>query len=341
MSIIQGRKICFVISPIGDEESVTRKRSDMVLKHIIRASVEELGYEVIRADTIGEPGIITSQIIQHIVDAQLVVADLTEKNPNVFYELALRHAIRKPLVQLIEKGEIIPFDVAATRIIQFDIKDLDSVHTAKAEILSQVKSLEAGKNESHNPVSVSLDLKMLKESSNAEERSLADIVEAISDLRLSIASVDKRLNTPEVLQTPKQVEDIKNMIETLSFKTSNQSELDSRKRRKKFQPIILEELLHVGIDKNEVDLSFLIIVSLFKEDFPWVYEIGLETFRALKSANSIEDKKKSVRSFERSLEILDHPVFREFYGKSDEMFFMMKEWRHLMHDYLTRVYKFN
>ena len=113
----EDKKTCFVISPIGEEGSDTRERSDQVLKHIITEPIEKLGYTVIRADKISEPGIITTQVIEYIVDAELVIADLTEKNPNVFYELAIRHAIRKPLVQMIKKGETIPFDVAATRII--------------------------------------------------------------------------------------------------------------------------------------------------------------------------------------------------------------------------------
>src|SRR5438552_15664428 len=93
----QERKICFVISPIGEDDSETRKCSDQVLKHIITGPIEQLGYEVVRADKISEPGIITSQIIEQVVEAALVIADLTEKNPNVFYELALRHVTRKPL----------------------------------------------------------------------------------------------------------------------------------------------------------------------------------------------------------------------------------------------------
>ncbi len=71
MSIKPDKKICFVISPIGEEDTETRKRSDQVLKHIITGPVEQLGYEVIRADKISEPGIITTQIIQYIVDASL------------------------------------------------------------------------------------------------------------------------------------------------------------------------------------------------------------------------------------------------------------------------------
>jgi len=69
-----------------------------------------------------------------------------------------------------------------------------------------VKSLESGKSDIHNPISVSLDLKMLKESSNQEERSLADVVEAISDLRLA---VDKKLNSWDGLASSKIMEDMK------------------------------------------------------------------------------------------------------------------------------------
>ena len=86
------KKTCFVISPIGEPESDTRKRADKILKYVIDPSVERRGYKAVRADHISEPGMITSQVIQHIVDDDLVIADLTDRNPNVFYELALRHA---------------------------------------------------------------------------------------------------------------------------------------------------------------------------------------------------------------------------------------------------------
>ena len=135
-------KDCFVIAPLGEADSDTRKRSDQVLKHVIVPALKDCGYKATRADQISEPGMITSQIIQHIVDDPLVVADLTDRNPNVFYELAIRHAIRKPLVQLIKKGEQIPFDVAGTRTIHVDHHDLDSVEEAKREIVAQIRSLE-------------------------------------------------------------------------------------------------------------------------------------------------------------------------------------------------------
>jgi hypothetical protein len=129
-------RICFVIAPIGEPDSETRKRSDQVLKHVISPAAAECGYKALRADQISEPGMITSQVIQHVVEDPLVIADLTDRNPDVFYELAIRHAIRKPLVQMIKKGEQIPFDVAGTRTIPLDHKDLASVDDAKREVIN-------------------------------------------------------------------------------------------------------------------------------------------------------------------------------------------------------------
>ena len=149
-------KICFVIAPIGESGSDIRKRSDQVLKHIIRPAVESCGYKAVRADEIAEPGIITNQIIRHVVDDPLVIADLTGQNPNVFYELAIRHYIGKPLVQIINKVKDIPFDISSTRTILVDHQDPDSVEKAKTEIQSQIQYLEENPSSLENPISIAL-----------------------------------------------------------------------------------------------------------------------------------------------------------------------------------------
>ena len=102
-------KLCFVIAPIGPVESDTRKRSDKVFKHIIVPAVEKCGYKATRADQLSNPGVITTQIINHILSDHLIVADLTDHNPNVFYELALCHAFKRSVVQMIEEGHALPF----------------------------------------------------------------------------------------------------------------------------------------------------------------------------------------------------------------------------------------
>lgn len=197
------KKPCFVISPIGEAGSEIRKRADQVLKHVIEPAVSACGFEAIRADKMSEPGMITSQVIQHIVDDPLVVADLTGSNPNVFYELAIRHAIRKPLVQVIQKGDKIPFDVAGMRTIPVDHKDLDSVDEARIEIEKQVRSIEnKSPEEIDSPITVSIELQALRQSENPEQRSLAEFVSAVGDLRSDIAGIEKRLSDPYKLFPP-------------------------------------------------------------------------------------------------------------------------------------------
>ena len=193
-------RICFVIAPIGDQESDTRKRSDQVLKHVIKPAATECSYNAIRSDEIAEPGLITSQVIQHIVDDPIVIADLTERNPNVFYELAIRHALKKPFVQIIKKGEQLPFDVAGMRTISVDHHDLDSVEVARKEIVSQIKSVEDLTPEQvETPISVSLELQFLRQSENPEQRSLADLVAAVSDVRSGFNNLEKRISDPRRL----------------------------------------------------------------------------------------------------------------------------------------------
>ncbi len=204
--MLDKRKSCFVISPIGLEGTDIRRRADQILKHVIAPAVDVCGFDAIRADQISEPGLITTQVIQHIIDDPLVIADLTGSNANVFYELAIRHAIRKPLVQIIQKDEKIPFDVAGMRTIPVDHRDLDSVQEAKGEIERQVWSILKKKPEEiESPISVSVELQSLRHSDKPEERSLAEFMSAIADLRTDIAGIEKRLATPELLIPPSYI----------------------------------------------------------------------------------------------------------------------------------------
>lgn len=190
--------ICFVISPIGEQVDDIRIRSDQVLNHIIKPAANECGYEAIRADKISEPGIITTQIIQHLIEDPLVVADLTGKNANVFYELAIRHAIKKPVVQIIQTGESIPFDVAATRTIQVDHHDLDSAAKCKEELIDQIRSVEKDPNLVDTPISVAIDIKYLRQSDNPLEKSNAEIISSLQELKGMIGNLSNKFKGPSI-----------------------------------------------------------------------------------------------------------------------------------------------
>jgi hypothetical protein len=140
---MEGKRQCFVIAPIGADGTDVRKRSDQVLKHIVQKVLGDR-YKVERADEIGLPGIITVQVIERLFSAELVVADLSDGNPNVYYELALRHVAKKPVVHLISKGQDAPFDVSQIRYIEFDMKDPDSIERAQEQLREQVEAIEKG-----------------------------------------------------------------------------------------------------------------------------------------------------------------------------------------------------
>lgn len=148
--------ICFYITPIGDEDSEFRKHSDLFLESIITPALENFNLTVVRADQIDKPGTITNQIIEYIFKSKLVIADLSFHNPNVFYELALRHACRLPTVQLIRKSDRIPFDLSQSRTIVIDTTDIYSLvpklDTHKAEIASQVRHVLSSSDAVDNPL---------------------------------------------------------------------------------------------------------------------------------------------------------------------------------------------
>jgi hypothetical protein len=120
-----------VIAPSENLDRLFASAPIRFLKYIIEPAAKEFGFTALRADAISVPRMITSQVIQHIIEDAMVVADLTDYNANVFDEPAIRHAIRRPYVQIIDEKDPLPFDVAGIRTIQFTHTDLDSVGLAQ------------------------------------------------------------------------------------------------------------------------------------------------------------------------------------------------------------------
>lgn len=151
-------KICFYITPIGAPGSDARKHADLFLSHIVEPAVEEFKMKVVRADQIGKPGMITSQIIEHVVKARIAIADLSFHNANVFYELSLRHAFGLPTVQIIRAADPIPFDLNQVRTIQIDTTDIytlvPQLETYKSEIANQVRRALNDTETQENPLTI-------------------------------------------------------------------------------------------------------------------------------------------------------------------------------------------
>ena len=149
-------KICFYVAPIGVADSEVRKHSDLFLNSIIEPALHGFGLTVVRADQIGETGMITAQILEHLLKARLVIADLSFQNPNVFYELAIRHAAKLPIVRIIRKADAIPFDVSDVRTIVIDTTDIytlvPQLETFRSEVATHVRQALVVGGQVSNPL---------------------------------------------------------------------------------------------------------------------------------------------------------------------------------------------
>lgn len=222
MTAAEDKKV-FVICPIGGEDSPVRKASDQLMKFIIKPVADELGYAVERADTIMESGAITSQIFNRLVTAPLVIADLTGHNPNVFYELAVRHAVRKPVIHVIAKGETIPFDVATSRTLFYQL-ELEPVEAAKQSLRLMIESVEKESSDVESPISEALERVQLSRSPEPADRRDSELLSMVSDIRT-------RLNMLEVEAMPSitpanliVVEDLLTQFAVLAESTINTGE---------------------------------------------------------------------------------------------------------------------
>jgi hypothetical protein len=183
---------CFVVSAFGSNQEEQR-RHKQVLRHLVQKVLGDR-FRVIRADEIDDEGLITNQIIEHLIDDDLVVADLTALNPNVFYEVAVRHAARKPIVHLITKGQEIPFDIANMRAVPYALDDPDALEAAQADLDRKVKAIEENDwKAAPNPISAARDIWILQESEQPEIREAGEMLAAMGELRDEVRALARRV----------------------------------------------------------------------------------------------------------------------------------------------------
>ncbi|MFI8675906.1 hypothetical protein [Bacillus thuringiensis] len=146
-------KTCFIITPIGDDQSDIRRAADGVIDAVIIPALVYMGLDednIKVAHRMPSPGSINKQVITSVLECDIAIANLTNLNPNVMYELAIRHAARKPVIQICQKGTRLPFDITEERTI-FYTNDMAGV----IELNNNFKEMVAeaiGDEEPDNPI---------------------------------------------------------------------------------------------------------------------------------------------------------------------------------------------
>lgn len=200
----------FVISPIGKAGTEVRERADEVLHGVIRQALDPQKYRVTRADESAEPGYITTDIINRIQSAGLVIADLTGHNPNVFYELAVAHGFQIPAVHIMEDGTSLPFDIAAQRAVSYDIARPRALFASIDALRVAVeKTLEGGSAQPTNPIQYAGRFLDVATSEDPEKELLATILMEVRKGRLGGGASSEEAN---ILRR-----DLRNLMEIIAI----------------------------------------------------------------------------------------------------------------------------
>lgn len=212
-------KKCFVVSPIGDAGTDIRKNADQLYQHIIKPVCEKCGFAAQRVDEFNTSNSITQEILDALNDYDLVIADLTGHNPNVFFEIGYRTKSQKPIIHLKRKDETIPFDVSSIRTFEYDLTDLDMV-TATKDRLEQVirnfkydeyKESKQGNNFENNMIVASLnDIQykidvLTEEIKKKENETIKTVIETFNAQKPEPESLETemmKILMPELIKNP-------------------------------------------------------------------------------------------------------------------------------------------
>jgi hypothetical protein len=199
---VADKKTCFVIGPIGNPETSIRAAADDFMEYIVKRclALKEFGYgDPIRADMLPEPGRITSQVIKLLVEADLVIADLTNNNANVCYELSLRHAVGKPAIHMAVADTQISFDLYDNRTIFYTMHSR-IVEAARDELAKQIRRVHEPGYKATNPITEAVGIINLERSSDPVQQAIGALANQVASLSAEISSLRPTLRHVETMQ---------------------------------------------------------------------------------------------------------------------------------------------
>ncbi|MBC6950141.1 DUF1566 domain-containing protein [candidate division KSB1 bacterium] len=128
-----------------------RKELKTVYTEAIKTACDKAGFKAVRADELIGPFNIHRDIIEYIFSSDAIIADLTDWNPNVFYELGVAHAVANKTIMIVQKGQELPFDIHNYRCIAYDLSE-PGLRALAYQVGEYLEHLEAWSKRPTNPV---------------------------------------------------------------------------------------------------------------------------------------------------------------------------------------------
>jgi len=270
-------KSCFIIMPISDMEGYDNGHFTRVYDHLIKPACEKAGFKPIRADDVASSNYIVIDILSRIVDSDLVLCDLSGRNPNVLYELGIRQAFNFPtvLIKDIKTDKI--FDIQGLRYTEYNqTLRIDSVEQQISEIEKSINETVNAKGKDVNSLIQLLGMKSASPPSQVElSNETSVILSAIKDLASRVSSLEKPVdltNPYTALRTKSSITPIVQLDGGEFLINGNKITIGDTLyiRGKKFGQLADVMSDAIVIKKRNGETS---VISIFDKEFPIVNDI--------------------------------------------------------------------
>ena len=175
------------------------------------------------------------------------------------------------------------------------------------------------------------------ESSNTDEEVTPDDASHSSEILEEILELSR--DNQKLLRSPDSklyddIEKVKESLERLSIK--NDMLYDRKRMSRKYSSMFFDEIMHMSGKRSSY--AFLMTLSLLKEDFPWIYDMGKELIDILKNENNPEEKSIAIREFRDMVDFtFSHPMMRDIFGRNKDSIMFMKELPYSLMRYLDEI----
>lgn len=154
----QEKKNCFVIMPFSETASCSEDEWTDIFENVITPAVVNSGYNYKCERANIHYGVIIWEILDKLNRSELVIADITDRNPNVLYELGVRHTLGGPVIAIAQNNDDIPFDLTPYPFKIYGWKTKKEKEKFKEEIKEAIADLEQNPQKAVSPVRKYLDL---------------------------------------------------------------------------------------------------------------------------------------------------------------------------------------
>lgn len=190
---------CFTIMPYGDW-------FDDYYETIFCPAIRDSGLKPTRADDLFRPGTIVNDIWTFTNQAKVVLADLTGKNPNVFYELGLAHALAKPVVLVTESIENVPFDLRPLRVLEYDKNEPRWAEALEENITRAIKEVLVSPTEAVLPTFLQVKKDGKTKQVSESEKTLLELRQEVDIIKQEL--LNPKRNFPRRVSSPEQAKEI-------------------------------------------------------------------------------------------------------------------------------------